>query len=172
MSNRSLLQRNQIPQKESNFNQAKDYALLKSMVSEIKASHSNGPINRPFLTANSIIYTAEKFSKRKLWSYKVLMRQALMLEKLLLSTYTCKCIVNRKTQRAAFPLLNFLSMASTENSHHTHGQDFALNSSEAPGEITYYDKRRAIPCLYRLDSSQIYQVKNSRYSGLALTWNS
>lgn len=94
MSHRNLLQRNQIPQKEANFNQAKDYALLKSMVSEIKANHSNGPINRPFLTANSIIYTAEKFSKRKLWSYKVLMRQALMLEKLLLSTYTRKCIVN------------------------------------------------------------------------------
>lgn len=78
----------------SNFNQAKDYVLLKSMVSEIQGSHSNGPINRPFLTSNSVIYTVEKFSKRKPWSYKVLMRQALMLEKLLLYTYTCKCMAN------------------------------------------------------------------------------
>lgn len=52
--------------------------------------------------------------------------------------------------------------ASEENRHHTHGGDFVLNSSEAPRQTPNDDKRYGVSYLHGLDSSQIYQVKNSR----------
>jgi hypothetical protein len=52
--------------------------------------------------------------------------------------------------------------ASKEKNYHTNGWSSVLSISEASRQTTDYEKRCRISHLYRVDLSQIYQIKNSR----------